>query len=783
MALRMSANRRRSLATAGVSLLSLAFFYRTLFSATVLDGYDIVQAFFHYRQFVRTALLSGTVPLWNPYIFCGYPSLAALQSSIFHPFTYLLLAAPTWLNINLSVYCYAVVGCYGMARFITISGGSSSAGIFAGLAYTYNLFIVRHLKAGHLTHLCSMLSLPLLAAFWEAYNQKQSKPILVGAAFFAASIILLGHPQFFYLVIVGLVLYQLLQTIGAPRNQRLLTLYRALTFDVVSLGIACVLSACQLLPAFEFMGSINRSGGSSYEFLTDSSVPVINLLTYIAPNLFGDGMTVPYWGEWYLWEVTSYLGIATMILVFSGLWLHGFRDRTWRIWLFAAVIVMVVALGRYAPVYAWLLRALPGLSLFRNPGRFLFVANFFLCAAAGWTIDKLGARSMRRRVFGLGAVSVVGAVVVLGIFLGQRQSQPACWSSFVQQTVGAGVHPFPLSGEEVTRINSSAHKLLLSDLQNLAIFLGLTALSFALLLLRPAWGKILLCLTLTADLLIQGSKYLTGIPPATIMWPDRVQQFLLAKSATARVLPFLSQADLNVPMSLGVRSPGGYDSTCPARFNDVILAINGETPGTILTSVQPYRFGPLWPMLAVRYLILPESIGIGALKFTLALDAGTLKVYENQRPLSRHYLAGRVHPATTRQQALKALSNPAFDPCTAAVVESAFVPHDLGSSESNDALQPELETLHRIKLTASCTGSRLLVTADSWDRGWRAFIDQVRAPLLPVNVSFRGLWLPPGVHEVEFRYEPFSYKLGLFLTLLTVTFVAAYFIACFTSSL
>ena len=52
---------------------------------------------------------------------------------------------------------------------------------------------------------------------------------------------------------------------------------------------------------------------------------------------------------------------------------------------------------------------------------------------------------------------------------------------------------------------------------------------------------------------------------------------------------------------------------------------------------------------------------------------------------------------------------------------------------------------------------------DSYFPGWHASIDGVEAPILPADVAFRGVLVPPGTHQVTFEYAPASFSIGLAL--------------------
>ena len=51
------------------------------------------------------------------------------------------------------------------------------------------------------------------------------------------------------------------------------------------------------------------------------------------------------------------------------------------------------------------------------------------------------------------------------------------------------------------------------------------------------------------------------------------------------------------------------------------------------------------------------------------------------------------------------------------------------------------------------------------ERRWdQAQVDGVPAPIWPTNLLFRGVVVPPGEHQVTFRFRPRSWRLGLGLS-------------------
>ena len=59
--------------------------------------------------------------------------------------------------------------------------------------------------------------------------------------------------------------------------------------------------------------------------------------------------------------------------------------------------------------------------------------------------------------------------------------------------------------------------------------------------------------------------------------------------------------------------------------------------------------------------------------------------------------------------------------------------------------------------------------------GWTARVDGVDARIFPANAAFRAVLLAPGPHVVEFLYRPRSFMIGLVVSLISVSTLAAMF--------
>jgi uncharacterized membrane protein YfhO len=82
-------------------------------------------------------------------------------------------------------------------------------------------------------------------------------------------------------------------------------------------------------------------------------------------------------------------------------------------------------------------------------------------------------------------------------------------------------------------------------------------------------------------------------------------------------------------------------------------------------------------------------------------------------------------------------------------------------------------TPNQIVITADVASPAMLVLADAFYPGWQATVDGVPAPILRVNLMFRGLALEPGKHEIVFTYRPGSWWLGIAISLVALAALVA----------
>lgn len=263
-------------------------------------------------------------------------------------------------------------------------------------------------------------------------------------------------------------------------------------------------------------------------------------------------------------------------------------------------------------------------------------------------------------------------------------------------------------------------------------------------------------------------RWLRPQATAPLPVPDWVMQYCDLRDARFRSFWPQGQARGSL-FAARLRSIGGYDqSLLPARTAELIDTLGIGNGGAL----------PRWAMstainrkivarMALRCLITPIAPILERGGFVeYAPPDSALKVYTSLDALPRARLARHVRFATTPEQALSLLR---AGKGGEAIIEGppGEVPDDgcverIGRSV---IVKDEPEEV-RVWTQTSCAG--YLVLADTYVPGWRATVDGVAKPIRYADYAFRAVVVPPGTHEVIFRYAPSTVRIGLGLSSLGI---------------
>jgi hypothetical protein len=236
--------------------------------------------------------------------------------------------------------------------------------------------------------------------------------------------------------------------------------------------------------------------------------------------------------------------------------------------------------------------------------------------------------------------------------------------------------------------------------------------------------------------------------------------------------PFLDPVGLSpTDLDLAARSRlGAAPFTVLSRIDQVDV-YTGLTPRRTIEFVEKLG-ADVWTALrryGLTHVVLKSPRPEGSGPVEEAAKEGGARVWEDRawgieawavphRAWAR--FAPRVVPVAGAADALDALAQYELAGFDVAVVEGAPPTGAARGRVLSVERRPE-----RVRIEAEATGPAWLVVNDSWDPGWKAWIDGTPAPILRTDVLVRGVPFPEGRHVLEMRYEPWEARAGAWVAL------------------
>lgn len=741
-------------------------------NALIWDG---AAQYYPWRLFAGEWLRAGLLPLWNPHEFCGTPFLANAQSALLYPLNLLFWVLPTWRAFGWSAALHLSLGGWFMYLFLRSLGAGRFGGLFGAICFMFGGFLITWM---HLPTLVQVgIWLPLAWFAIERFFQSGRARWAAATGAVLGMAVLAGHPHMAVYVTLGAGLYFLARAFGRAEGRNRLVL--AIVGGLVIILTAGLLSAGQLLPTAEFVRYGHRGGAGTYQGYLVWAMPWQNLTTLLLPDFFGNPAQGNYWGKGNYAEYAGYAGILPLLFAGFALW----RRRGRVVWFFAALaaVGLLVALG--TPLTELFYHAIPPLRRAGGAARIIYLYTACIAVLGGLGADWV-ARSLAsaRRVWPAAiAGSVAMLVLALVLAAGTWRSEPTL----------AGV-------SFAAAISDAAVNLVVLVAMLAVTVFALWAVTRGKLNRRPA--LLLLLALLTADLFVFGQGYSRTAPRRDVYPATPETDFLHEQGAETRVLPItLSWPASELPQALyarrgaswfpesalppnsamvyGLRDAQGYDSVYLAHYRDLLAVALDQDPsppanGNMVVGKPGFRLD-LLTVLGVSYVISPQPLSEPGLRRVPGL---TVPVYALPIRPPRAWLTGAAVVVNDRREALDLLRSGEFLTLPPEIIVDPRRADSVLAATGPASVRLVGETPDRVEFDTETAGMRFLILDDTYYPGWRVRVDGVERPMQLANAAFRAVEVAPGEHRVVFRYEPASFRVGLFLTLLGAGLVAG--VAC-----
>ncbi len=785
-----------------LALVLLLFYYQVLFYNRTLLPPDTL-ASKSFQPFIKQTLAHGEYPKWNPYIFSGMPSFASLNAApyvdLLTDFFKIVLWAPAKLLPG-GDFLYRLVNyfIFGLFAFFYLrrKGVAPAGAAYAATGLVLLPQVVAYAAFGHGTKLNAVALIPLILLLVEELMRRKTLLLFAATGLAIGLQLLRAHVQISYytfLLIGFLILWELIWDLVQKKDLKGWLGGAALVVGALMVGF--VVSSWLYLSVYEYSHYSIRGGaqgGLSYSYATGWSFSPAEILTFFVPSFFGFGGQT-YWGPMPFTDFPMYFGVTVFFLALAGLVLR--QDR-WT-WFLAAVAVLalVVSFGRHLPIlYGPMFKFFPFFNKFRVPVMIQILMEISVLLLAGLGLHELlqlGRERDAGRLARLRLLAYVFGGIVAVIFL------------FVLLGKGAITGWMSASGKVVSRaVQEQAYKMAARDALKMVALVGvLLALVFAYVnrKLSATWLVVGAFVLLLVDLWPVSHRLLNPQPKASeadYFRADRAVTFLKQQKELFRIFPVADRRPPNWYAYHFLQNIYGYHAAKLKIYQTLLeqTRIADRAPtGLPLFLTRFYQVGqrngrpvllraspesvnkPLahlhdmvLDMLNVRYLLSLYPFADSTYRPVLAGQRpGELNVIENTDVLPRAFFVDSVAAFQDDQALLAQLRSPGFDPRRVALLSGkpgGPVERGARGSAKVTSFGP-----HRVELEATVDKPACLVVSEVYyPAGWKATVDDKPVQIHRADYVLRAIFLGPGSHKVRFIFDPWTFKVGLWLTIVSV---------------
>ncbi|TAN13952.1 MAG: hypothetical protein EPN37_12615 [Chitinophagaceae bacterium] len=746
-------------------------------------------------------------PLWTNSMFGGMPSYLFYTGPSSNKVAFLNNLTTLWLPMPVNMLFIAMLGMYFL---LWVLGFKYWIRLFGAVAYGFCSFNVVLITAGHVTELMTMAWMaPVLAGVILVYRGRYLSGAVV-TAFSAALMIYNNHYQIIYYTLILLGFFVISQLIIAIKEKQFKKFVIASLICVGTAILAAIPSSDNLLITHEYTKYSTRGSQSQITLVNNTETQVkkggldidyaymwslgkLETFSILVPNIYGgppqSDEFIPnsktfqmlsqmglgqqqagnyaqhflYWGP-QPFTTPVYFGVLICLLFIFSFFVVKSKHKWWM--LAITLLSFFMAWGKNFPVLNdFLFYHLPLYNKFRAPSMMMVIPQLTFVIMACWALNELLAGKMSKKEVWDGLKKTlyitVGIIVLLWIIVGSMgYTGGPDDASFAQQ-----------AGEKVMNaVRDDRAALMRKD--------AIRSLILALLFFAALWAFIkekikavpffiIAGILLLFDLFRVDSRYLNSnnyVPSdelAAIIQPGPAdQQIMQDKDPDYRVLN-LSVGMQNIfndaMTSYFHNSVGGYSPAKLWRYQDLIdfqispaiQKIYGELQSkkTLDSSdLQIFTHSAILNLLNTKYFII---------------NPGGAPV-KNDNALGNAWFVQNIRWEPNADSEMLAMDH--FDPAVIAVINQSLkneIKDNFVASDSSAKVQLTHYSLNDMQYASDNTQNGLAVFSEIYyPAGWKAYIDGKESPIIRVDYAFRGLVIPAGKHQIEFKFHPKTYFLG-----------------------
>lgn len=703
---------------------------------------DITGAILPWRYLAVNLMKKGELPLWNNYEFSGMPLLAAPETAALYPLNFLFFILPFNQAWTLLVILQPFLAGFFLYLFLRHKLISKTASLFGAISFAFGSYFLLTTEFNLLGHTILWLPLALLAV--DKLLSRLNLFWFMILVFSLTNSLLAGFLQFSFYIFLLVIIYAV-YNFFLKKNRSTI---RAIFLVLASIIISLLISAVQIIPSLELIADSARlSAYSGHGSITDFFVPWQQLVMFLSPNFFGNPGTGNYWGRINYYEFCAYLGIPALFFILFLIFSKKYSKET-LFWILTAIFSLILATPNFISILPYSLNV-PFLSAL-VPARLLVITSFSLSILAAIGMDSFISDFNQKKRKSFKLFLMVSALL---IFL------------FVLLWISTSFLPYLFT-------NGSGKELISRRNLILPTFLLLFTLTTPFFVYRKRQILPLVLLLLIGisyfDLFLQGRKFLTFFD-TNLTYPEtKTIEFLKNNLEYNRFLPLHQEIfGTNHQTIYGLESVEGFNPVHSRRYSDLISLTQPNTFMNFERTVvgRDYQAN-IFKLLSVKYFLSFEDLD-DKINYPLVFQEGRVKIFENKKASPRIFLTCNWKRKNTLEEMVNNFIN-LDDP-----KETVFLEKDIDlSCQKNNSVEEVKITKYeqgKVSVTSQSSEDRILVFSDIYFPGWKSYVDDKEKDLLIVDYVLKGVIVPKGKHQVDFIYDPKSVKIGISLSVLSLS--------------